>query len=85
MLLRGLSKVELLLMRDVEFNLKEAKSGSCEESLSPLNVRQGTVNLGLVEHQQVEASYLPPQLSLPSKVEGTVPFYFILPSPSHLP
>jgi hypothetical protein len=57
-----------------------AKSGSCEELESLLNVRPVGVDLGLVEHQQEEASYLPPQLWKSSKVVGIVSFYFILPS-----
>ena len=57
-----------------------ARSGSCEGSESRLSVRPRGVGLGSVEHQQEEASYLPPQQCLPSKVVGTLPFYFILPS-----
>jgi hypothetical protein len=57
-----------------------ARSGSYEGPESRLNVRPAGVGLGLVEHQQEEESYLRPQLCLPSKVVGTLPFYFILPS-----
>lgn len=38
------------------------------------------MDLGLVEHLQVEAFYLLPQLWIASKAEGTKLFYFILPS-----
>ena len=72
------------LRRGAAVNLVVAKTGSCEGSESRLSVRPGGVGLGLVEHQQVEASYLHRQLCLPSKVVGTLSFYSILPSCSPL-